>query len=95
VCKTSLSNDYTGRVNLIGHAERCDRYIGDGTCPKILPCCNRSSLEMMNQNKWTALKSFANHIKHCGGTTKPHGKRDPTSKDNTKNVNPNRLNEYM
>jgi hypothetical protein len=41
VCEISLSNDYANRHGLMGHAETCDGSAGDGTCPKILPCCNR------------------------------------------------------
>ena len=90
VCKMSLFNDYARRSHLIEHAERCDGDIGDGTFPKILPCCNRSSLEMMCQNEWKSMMGFANHIGHCGGTTKPPGKRSKTE-DNAEHANPNRL----
>ena len=50
VCEVSLPNVYAYRDNLREHAKRCDEYIGGGTCPKILPCCN--SLELMRHKKW-------------------------------------------
>ena len=77
---------------LIDRAKRYDWYLGDGTCPKILPCCNRSSLEIMHQNEWRSMDRIAKHIYHCGGTMKPPRKRCKI-KDNNKNVNPNRLQE--
>jgi hypothetical protein len=92
VCELSLSNVYANRQSLNAHAKRCDRYLGDGTCPKILPCCNRSSIEIMRLNEWRSTDCIANHIYHCGGTMKPPGKRCKTE-DNNENANPNRLHE--
>jgi hypothetical protein len=94
VCELSLSNVYANRQSLNAHAKRCDRYLGDGTCPKILPCCNRSSLEIMRLNEWRSTDRIANHIYHCGGTMKPPGKRCKTE-DNNENANPDRLHEQM
>ena len=77
----SLSNDYANRHSLIGHAETVMGF-GDGTCPKILPCCNRSSLNMMRQNKRKSM--FMDLVK-------PPAKRSTKTEDNTENANPNRL----
>jgi len=47
---------------------------GDGSCPMNLPCCNRSSLEIMIQKKWTSLVGLSIHIRNCEGAKRP-GKR--------------------
>jgi hypothetical protein len=87
-CELPMSNAYANRDALIKHALRCDEFFGDGTCPKILPCCNKSSFEIMRQGKYTHLCFLSKHIKYCVDTRKPPGRRSKTE-HNTENENPN------
>jgi hypothetical protein len=60
--------------------ERTDKHQDGRYLSQDTQCCNRSSLEIVRQNKWTTLRSLSNHIMNCGGTR---------TEDTAENANPN------